>query len=347
MRNTPAGAGKTPFSRRSSPSYWKHPRRRGEDQVEYLIRINQLETPPQARGRLYRASDGASLHGNTPAGAGKTAVHGLRSAFAWKHPRRRGEDTAGSFAASRYWETPPQARGRRRLLDLRPLLAGNTPAGAGKTKGLAHRGSSDQKHPRRRGEDASLTQVLHLNSETPPQARGRRQDPQRSARLGGNTPAGAGKTARGGFSRARARKHPRRRGEDFRGTMYRSLHEETPPQARGRPQYLGVKVQDLRNTPAGAGKTLGRHRRLAGRRKHPRRRGEDSALGPSSAPMREIPPQARGRPSNEHADGHGPGNTPAGAVSKTSRFEIDFDRWNVIAGASAANEVCDPGNSAS
>ena len=36
-----------------------------------------------------------------------------------------------------------------------------------------------------------------------------------------------------------------------------------------------------------------------------------------------------------------------GWVSKTSRFEIDFDRWNVIAGASAANEVCDPGNSAS
>ena len=34
-------------------------------------------------------------------------------------------------------------------------------------------------------------------------------------------------------------------------------------------------------------------------------------------------------------------------LSKTSRFEIDFDRWNVIAGASAANEVCDPGNSAS
>ena len=34
-------------------------------------------------------------------------------------------------------------------------------------------------------------------------------------------------------------------------------------------------------------------------------------------------------------------------MSKTSRFEIDFDRWNVIAGASAANEVCDPGNSAS
>ena len=153
-----------------------------------------METPPQARGRLLCMDCVLPLLGNTPAGAGKTPLDPSRHQDTGKHPRRRGEDCKRPSRSCASRETPPQARGRRRLLDLRPLLAGNTPAGAGKTKGLAHRGSSDQKHPRRRGEDQDPPLRAASGQETPPQARGRPVKQFQDDGGVGNTPAGAGKT---------------------------------------------------------------------------------------------------------------------------------------------------------
>ena len=169
------------------------------------------------------------------------------------------------------------------------------------------------KHPRRRGEDALHKQLLYLNSETPPQARGRLCKDLKKVDALRNTPAGAGKTYPSASSLAPHQKHPRRRGEDGSTSSIIKIFGETPPQARGRPFKIRHNGFDYGNTPAGAGKTHRRRCGLVKRRKHPRRRGEDSGWCSSWIGIPETPPQARGRldrPAEPHRHA---GNTPAGA----------------------------------
>ena len=91
----------------------------------------------------------------------------------------------------------------------------------------------------------------------------------------GNTPGYAGKTlyerdARGGTRKHprlrgedwgftvlsnRTWKHPRLRGEDHGKARRRADRRETPPLTRGRPDPDTVTSEDIRNTPAYAGKT--------------------------------------------------------------------------------------------
>ena len=71
----------------------------------------------------------------------------------------------------------------------------------------------------------------------------------------GNTPAYAGKTLLGRCHAFALRKHPRVCGEDRYAVLTPTHHPETPPRMRGRPHQAGQQVQQIRNTPAYAGKT--------------------------------------------------------------------------------------------
>ena len=151
--NTPACAGKTAKLYMLKLIIWKHPRVRGEDHGETSGHKNHRETPPRARGRRKRAR--ASLCGsrNTPACAGKTSSNNARCLIAEKHPRVRGEDCYPSQCFGLGGETPPRARGRRRLPGRSSPSARNTPACAGKTPEDTAPGDTRTKHPRVRGED--------------------------------------------------------------------------------------------------------------------------------------------------------------------------------------------------
>ena len=92
---------------------------------------------------------------------------------------------------------------------------------------------------------------------------------------------------------------------------------ETPPLARGRPDAKGCTCFPSGNTPACAGKTVRISRAGDVYRKHPRLRGEDSALGRRTSRRPETPPLARGRPRSKRATRCLRGNTPA-CAGKTS-----------------------------
>ena len=151
----------------------------------------------------------------------------------------------------------------------------NTPACAGKTKVLppCHRGV--KKHPRMRGEDRSME----------------------SAFTGGtrNTPACAGKTLRWRQEPHRSGKHPRMRGEDLFVARRTRAFLETPPHARGRPDFKSNQASKIRNTPACAGKTRPLSLSHSALWKHPRMRGEDRLRHCLRLPRQETPPHARGR----------------------------------------------------
>ena len=149
--------------------------------------------------------------------------------------------------------------------------------------------------------------------ETPPQARGRRQLPKWRQIGERNTPAGAGKTMQSLITANEIRKHPRRRGEDFFMPLNITIVIETPPQARGRLPITRKRAEQVRNTPAGAGKTGCRNRKARMMKKHPRRRGEDAPWRRAAASRSETPPQARGRLGGLEQGLGGLGNTPAGA----------------------------------
>ena len=217
-RITPAGAGKTqPVT--SDPSV-----HRG--------------SPPQVRGKLYT---NAFLHcwkRITPAGAGKTITAAYAKILHKDHPRRCGENHYTCFATFEGIGSPPQVRGKHSDLQPNMLLAGITPAGAGKTNCVIFANYKAEDHPRRCGENQGRQLLCLSVLGSPPQVRGKLSIPSLSNDDNRITPAGAGKTPLRRHCKRHTRDHPRRCGENFLG--FPSLFHAH------------------RITPAGAGKTSGK-----------------------------------------------------------------------------------------
>ena len=172
--------------------------------------------------------------------------------------------------------SPPQVRGKREIINIRPRRGRITPAGAGKTSQPALRHAFSQDHPRRCGENykQSLTRCRRLGS--PPQVRGKLRAVHRDfvavedhpRRCGENcadvpvqtgakriTPAGAGKTRLQQRAQCQRRDHPRRCGENSAWGCIEYAHPGSPPQVRGKQSMKKCINGKIRITPAGAGKT--------------------------------------------------------------------------------------------
>ena len=90
-----------------------------------------------------------------------------------KHPRLRGEDLPLRRGPESRPETPPLTRGRLTSSEGNLVVAGNTPAYAGKTGAAIVRVGPLEKHPRLRGEDQDSPRQNEREGETPPLTRGR------------------------------------------------------------------------------------------------------------------------------------------------------------------------------
>ena len=112
FRITPAGAGKTACSGGCSSAWLDHPRRCGENTASSLTAQNRIGSPPQVRGKLYRAAGIAEKYRITPAGAGKTAAFCLVLLYHQDHPRRCGENCSVPPQRQRQHGSPPQVRGK-------------------------------------------------------------------------------------------------------------------------------------------------------------------------------------------------------------------------------------------
>ena len=110
------------------------------------------------------------------------------------HPRRCGENLVLFRLRAVHMGSPPQVRGKRRLIDAAVIYAGITPAGAGKTRRSAARSLPPEDHPRRCGENDNDCPVYSTASGSPPQVRGKRLFRIIGVARRRITPAGAGKT---------------------------------------------------------------------------------------------------------------------------------------------------------
>ncbi len=165
----------------------------------------------------------------------------------------------------------------------RSTFNGNTPAYAGKIRGVRARDGANREHPRIRGEDRLDWSDPSSSVGTPPHTRGRSIAPIAHADGHGNTPAYAGKMRCDHLVLDWPREHPRIRGEDIAVAVTLASFAGTPPHTRGR--YVGEALVQLRqgNTPAYAGKMWWARRLPPRTREHPRIRGEDTSYAIAKA----------------------------------------------------------------
>ena len=244
---------------------------RGEDHTSRRYPDPRGGSPPHARGRPLASRGVARLGGITPACAGKTRNMTREFPIKRDHPRMRGEDPYPLKLYHSACGSPPHARGRRGQGRARRRLRWITPACAGKTcpSSLPDQGSWD--HPRMRGEDRNSVKRHYPRPRITPACAGKTPLARTDGCPSSDHPRMRGEDKLGGGG-----DHPRMRGEDYTSIDVIRGQLGSPPHARGRRGEVGVVGDDVRITPACAGKT-GTYRHRGCRR--------DGS-----------PPHARGRP---------------------------------------------------
>ena len=135
LRITPACAGKTCWQHPRYRLVQDHPRMCGKDS-DALHAVTVLRgSPPHVRERPARLSLAMSRWRITPACAGKTMTMITMSELGEDHPRMCGKDVFVFIVHEDLIGSPPHVRERPSVVDLKPCLAGITPACAGKTSG--------------------------------------------------------------------------------------------------------------------------------------------------------------------------------------------------------------------
>ena len=119
----------------TNPMTRNHPRVRGEESQQAAGGFSESESPPRARGRVFRMVLLFTAIGITPACAGKRIT-------AW-------------LLQSLPAESPPRARGRGGLVQRIGVERGITPACAGKRRRRQPSGLRRGNHPRVRGEESN------------------------------------------------------------------------------------------------------------------------------------------------------------------------------------------------
>ena len=191
---SPAYAGKRrtiPRRRSAAPD---HPRVCGEKLYPICSSIDLWGSPPRMRGKAkeepYRPCHPGitprmcgekhrsvglpkSRVGSPPRMRGKRSAKPLHSYNSWDHPRVCGEKGDGSSAAAAEPGSPPRMRGKEFLHPLACVIAGITPACAGKRKTAWKGEGKKQDHPRMCGEKQikGFKHDGHMGS--PPHVRGK------------------------------------------------------------------------------------------------------------------------------------------------------------------------------
>ena len=218
------------------------------------------ETSPHTRGELRAGGPQRSTRG--------------------KHPRIRGENYRHVAQRKTDGETSPHTRGEPTSPLHWQYGARNIPAYAGRTSVVIRQINESPKHPRIRGENVAPVNGRKSTPETSPHTRGELSACLRVVVRHRNIPAYAGRTSSARLSQSSARKHPRIRGENTKGTVPPAVIMETSPHTRGELRRTMKMSDDLRNIPAYAGRTMKEMKMAPPTRKHPRIRGENSIRMP-------------------------------------------------------------------
>ena len=170
-----------------------------------------------------------------------------------------------------------------------------TPAGAGKTQKDVVLEARYRDHPRRCGENSTMTSSSLFALGSPPQVRGKLLKALSWVAIQRITPAGAGKTQSRTNHRCDLQDHPRRCGENDTHPDPEKAKIGSPPQVRGKQFKLNQMRVLIWITPADAGKTMGNGARNHRQEDHPRGCGENINQMDYTIRYSGSPPRMRGK----------------------------------------------------
>ena len=209
-------------------------------------------------------------------------------------------------------------RGKRTAYEIQKGVGGITPAHAGKTRSHRKAPRSSRDHPRACGENPFILPGGEAFPGSPPRMRGKLFVWEEGEARAGITPAHAGKTAALHASTMLWRDHPRACGENSGMDVALMMTQGSPPRMRGKPLLADFLPDLFGITPAHAGKTARKRRRVACGRDHPRACGENYNKAVGYHIKQGSPPRMRGKLRNQLRIEADSGITPAHA-GKTLR----------------------------
>ena len=165
------------------------------------------------RGKVWKICLLLHMARITPAHAGKSHRHGFHQPDRTDHPRTCGEKLAGSNPPPPVGGSPPHMRGKAVQCAMGLYLLWITPAHAGKSFFCRLLYISCKDHPRTCGEKSIILEKSKSPIGSPPHMRGKVAAKRTQSRLGGITPAHAGKSDRSTGEPGRTQDHPRTCGE--------------------------------------------------------------------------------------------------------------------------------------
>ena len=175
------------------------------------------------------------------------------------------------------------------------MLAGITPAWAGKSFSITARGRVRRDHPRVGGEKANFIMAGLGAMGSPPRGRGKGGPGVNIAGKTRITPAWAGKRHKAVLSSGRYGDHPRVGGEKAGLLLPVVSQQGSPPRGRGKDLAKSARWKGAGITPAWAGKRCERQGRTSTGRDHPRVGGEKYIFPDSLTSPVGSPPRGRGK----------------------------------------------------
>ena len=152
-RLIPAHAGKTMPPTAALEAHRAHPRSRGENVGDFASGPGGQGSSPLTRGKRANAHRGFLTVRLIPAHAGKTSTSPPTGMCSRAHPRSRGENLIVDRPANPQAGSSPLTRGKPSRRRTGRPRGGLIPAHAGKTGGRHDGRSTQQAHPRSRGEN--------------------------------------------------------------------------------------------------------------------------------------------------------------------------------------------------
>ena len=235
LRLIPAHAGKTCATSTGNSHAPAHPRSRGEN-----MRLDAAESfasgsSPLTRGKRGRVGGDAWRGRLIPAHAGKTRLKISRTCLHRAHPRSRGENRPRTAVLPALCGSSPLTRGKRHPVGGAGGGGRLIPAHAGKTPKRRATRTTDQAHPRSRGENSIPPVTSAAWRGSSPLTRGKPDGKLRTSGMSRLIPAHAGKTLSRAWTGFPRWAHPRSRGENMASAKNSSGRMGSSPLTRGKP----------------------------------------------------------------------------------------------------------------
>ena len=170
-----------------------HPRVCGEKDCSAPCAHGRWGSPPRVRGKERCGRANRMSKGITPACAGKSIKKSVKLQKGGDHPRVCGEKSKTQPDCLYPVGSPPRMRGKVKVQVANKLVAGITPAYAGKRAGRCPDGCTPWDHPRVCGEKCSSVRSASHRRGSPPRMRGKDLPFTCDCESTGITPACAGK----------------------------------------------------------------------------------------------------------------------------------------------------------